>query len=304
MIKCLLDFSLFFYTLFRIIVRSAFFFVLPKTVKDIGDDVIVITGGGKGIGKAIALQFAKYHPSHIVLWGRTEANLQSTAKHVRECGVKCTPMVCDVSQKDMIYKCAKDIQSTIGEVSILVNNAGVVYGQSILESSEENIENTFQVNTLSHFWTMKSFLPGMMNKNRGHIVEISSVLGLMGLRDAADYCSSKFAVTGLTESLYDELGCIPNNNIHITSIHPYMVANDMFSGLRTRLSWLIPPLAEEYVAKRTVEGVLTNRNKVILPRAMYLIILITSLMPIKVQQLMVKLTGADQAMANFHGNQR
>ena len=86
-------------------------------------------------------------------------------------------------------------------MTILINNAGIVNGKNILDLEYNEIKNIFNINIMSHFWLCKQFLPDMINLNKGHIVNISSVCGIMGGGKLTDYCSTKFAVYGFTESL-------------------------------------------------------------------------------------------------------
>ncbi|KAK7093609.1 short-chain dehydrogenase/reductase 3-like [Littorina saxatilis] len=275
--------------------KEAWARISKAEAKSIREDIILVTGGGKGIGKQIALQFAIHKPAHIILWGRTETCLEETANAVRRLDVNCAFMLCDVADREQIYSCAQELKAKFGEVSILVNNAGVVIGNTILDAKPEDIERTFDVNTLAHMWTLKAFLPDMLKNNRGHIVIISSVLGLFGLKGAGDYVSSKFASTGLSESLRQEMRAL-GKNVKVTSVHPYQVDNDMFPGMQTRLSFLLPPLSERDVAERTVDAVLHDSCQILMPRFMYLLYFFNSLMPVTVSTIVNKALGVDKAM--------
>ncbi|XP_022335580.2 short-chain dehydrogenase/reductase 3-like [Crassostrea virginica] len=277
-------------------VKSIVLWPLHRKNKDISSDILLITGGGRGIGRALALEFAKHNPKHIVLWGRTEKSLQQTAEEVRELGVKCSYMICDVSKSQEIYNNYADIKKKIGPVTLLVNNAGIVHGKQIVDIQDEDIQKTLSVNAMAHIWTIKAVLPDMIESNRGHLVSISSVLGLLGMRGISDYCSSKFAISGLMEALHWE---VADHNIHITSVHPYLVDNQMFAGLKLRFPWLVPPLNEGYVAKRTVSAVLTNENSVVMPRIMLLVLWARSLFPVDAMLPILRFTGVDRAMENF-----
>eukprot|EP00105_Crassostrea_gigas_P003440 XP_011416282.1 PREDICTED: short-chain dehydrogenase/reductase 3-like [Crassostrea gigas] len=278
-------------------VKSIVLYPIYRENKDIRDDILLITGGGRGIGKALALEFAKHKPKHIVLWGRTEGSLQKTAEEVSEAGVKCSYMLCDVSQSKEIYKHYADVKKTIGPVTLLVNNAGIVHGGQIMDIPDEDIIKTLSVNAMAHFWTIKAVLPDMIESNRGHLVSISSVLGLLGMRGVSDYCSSKFAISGLMEALQWELQ--EYSNIHITAVHPYLVDNQMFAGLKLRFPWLVPPLNESYVAKQTVSAVLTNRQSVVMPRIMHIVLWARSLFPVDAMLPILRFTGVDRAMMDF-----
>ncbi|GFN92567.1 short-chain dehydrogenase/reductase 3, partial [Plakobranchus ocellatus] len=171
---------------------------LKPREKSLTEDIILITGGGKGIGRSLALEFAKKQPKHIILWERNQSALSDTAKDVQKLGVNCSFMICDVSLKDQVYTMAKEVQAKFGNVTVLINNAGVVNPGSFLVKKIEAIEKTINTNTYAHFWTTRAFLPSMIEQNKGHIVTISSMLGLAGLNGVVDYCISKFAVTGLS----------------------------------------------------------------------------------------------------------
>ncbi|KAK3105552.1 hypothetical protein FSP39_000270 [Pinctada imbricata] len=165
---------------------------------------------------------------------------------------------------------AEEVKKTIGDVTILVNNAGVVFGKHVVDICDEEMEIILNTNCLSHIWSIKAFLPGMMSSQRGHIVSMNSMLGLMGMRGCGDYCTSKHAATGLYESLWWELeDC---QGIRLTSIHPYTVSNQMFEGIKIRFPTLFPMLQEDDVARQTVNAVLCNKKHVVIPRIMNFVI--------------------------------
>jgi len=110
-----------------------------------------------------------------------------------------------VSKWEEVEAVAKKVIEQVGHPTVLVNNAGVVQGKLILDLEPADVEQTFDVNVLAHFWTLKAFLPEMIKKNSGHIVTVSSLMGLVGAAQVADYCASKAAVIGLHESLRYEL---------------------------------------------------------------------------------------------------
>lgn len=277
-----------------IIVKCVILRVFPKKYKSIADDIILITGGGRGIGRQIALKFAKRKPKHIILWGRNEEPLRRTADDVLTHGVPCTIFTCDVCNRETVYKRVEEIKETIGDVTILVNNAGVFNGASVLDDTVDNIQKTFASNALAHIWTYKAFLPGMISQARGHIVTISSMLGMMPLKGASSYCGSKFASTGMAEALDLELLDYPF--IHLTTVYPYQVANEMFKGLKLRFPWLIPALSEELVANATVSAVLTNQKSVLMPAIMYILVPCLSLFPARAMAPFYKFLGVSSAL--------
>nr|KAI8731991.1 short-chain dehydrogenase/reductase 3-like [Biomphalaria glabrata] len=278
--------------------------LVPPKQETLHDAVILVTGGGKGIGRKLALYFAKYHPKHIILWGRTKTALSQTAKNVQDLNVNCSYMICDVTSREQIYSLAKEVEAKYGQVTMLINNAGVVHGNSILSSDPADIENTFRTNTLAHFWTVRAFLPGMINHNCGHIVTVGSLLGLTALNGAADYCSSKYALTGFTESLREELKSMNCTGITVTCVYPYHVDNDMFAGITTRFPSIFHPINEDYLVGKIADAVLTKREKIIVPKLMYLYALASSITPVSAISSVMKFTGVHKAMDQFRQHRK
>lgn len=186
--------------------------VLPTNwyAKNVDEDIVLITGAGSGLGRAIALEYAKLH-SCLVLWDINEAGLRETKKLVeleyekfdRNNEKTCLAYYADVSDKVQVNKLAQkvfedlnvDRKSSENEryVSVLVNNAGIYHGLMLQDLKDEQIERIFKINILAHFWTVRAFLPNMMKHERGHIVEIASMAGITGLHKQVDYCATKFA---------------------------------------------------------------------------------------------------------------
>lgn len=123
-------------------------------------------------------------------------------------GLSAKGFAVDLSDREAVYRAAARVREEIGPVDILINNAGVVCCKTMLEIPDRVIENTFQVNILSHYWTIKSFLPDMIRQKRGHIVTVASVAGMLGTYGCTDYSATKFACIGMHEALYSELRVI------------------------------------------------------------------------------------------------
>lgn len=112
---------------------------------------------------------------------------------------------CDVTNRQAVMDLADKIKSEVGLVSVLVNNVGIMPTHPIEQQTSEEIRKVFDVNVFSQFWTLEAFLPHMKKQNRGHIVAISSIAGVVGLSNLVPYCATKFAVRGLMEALNEEL---------------------------------------------------------------------------------------------------
>ncbi|XP_058808381.1 short-chain dehydrogenase/reductase family 16C member 6-like [Phymastichus coffea] len=245
--------------------------------KNLREEVALVTGAAGGIGRLIAQKLASKGCS-VVAWDINQTGVEETAKLIQEAGGKCWAYHCDVSDREKVYKTAKAVKLDVGNVTILINNAGYVYGSTLLDIPDDEIEMTFKVNIISHYWTTKAFLKEMMRENHGHIVTIASVAGLLGTYNCTDYCATKFAACGYHESLFTELRTHGYDGIQATLVCPYFINTGMFSGVKPRLR---PMLEPEYVASEVVAAIGANENWVILPRAMRYFLPLKFWMPAK-----------------------
>lgn len=124
---------------------------------DYGDEICLITGAAQGLGKQLALEFAERN-AVLVLWDIQEEKLKAVASEIEEMGKKVYMYVCDCSRREDIYKVAARVKEEVGSVSILVNNAGILNVRTFMDADEEEIEQTFRVNTLAHFWVSVRWL--------------------------------------------------------------------------------------------------------------------------------------------------
>ncbi|ANW95016.1 3-ketoacyl-ACP reductase [Wenyingzhuangia fucanilytica] len=183
----------------------------------------LITGAGKGIGKAIALALAA-EGVNIALLARTEKDLLATAKEVTALGVKAVTVVADVASLEEVNKATGIVFSKFDSIDILINNAGIGKFGKFLELSVKEWEQIIQVNLMGTYYVTRAFLPQMIERNSGDIINISSTAGLRGAAVTSAYSASKFAVLGLTESLMQE---VRKNNIRVTALTPSTTATDM-----------------------------------------------------------------------------
>ncbi|XP_044160506.1 17-beta-hydroxysteroid dehydrogenase 13-like [Bufo gargarizans] len=251
---------------------------IPVKRKSVSGDIVLITGSGHGIGRLTALEFAKLQ-SVLVLWDINKDGIEETAEQCRKLGAKAFTYVVDCSKKNEIYAAAEKVKTTIGDVDILINNAGVVFGVEFLDLQDHQIEKTFEVNILAHFWITKSFLPAMLKKNQGHIATVASVCGHLGLTYLVDYCASKFGAVGFHESMTLELASLGKEGIKTTCLCPVFVNTGFVHDPSTRI-W--PVLTPEYVAKAFVDGILTNKKMIILPPSVKMYLIMSNFLPQRV----------------------
>ncbi|KAK9966225.1 hypothetical protein ABG768_003348 [Culter alburnus] len=283
------------------IINAVFRTVLRPRLKSVDGEVCLITGAGGGLGRLFALEFAR-EGAELVLWDcNTEAN-EHTARLVRELGRKAHTYTVDLSKRESIYQTADRVRKEVGDVNILVNNAGVVAGRRFLECPDELLERTLLVNCHALFWMTKAFLPQMKTKNHGHIVTVASTLGLFSTACVEDYCASKFGAVGfhesLTHSLLTEEGV---DGVKTTLICPYIVNTGMFAGcqIRKELQGLIPPLDPLYCVQESMKAILADQQMVCIPRVMYFAILSRALLPWDANVATYRFMGGDKCMYSF-----
>ncbi|KAH0587852.1 hypothetical protein H2248_006607 [Termitomyces sp. 'cryptogamus'] len=224
--------------------RSLFF---GPSQFDWGEQIVVITGGSSGVGELLANTLAVRNVTVVVL---------DIEPIVTE-NYNITYYKCDVSQWEEVEAVSKRVIEEIGEPTILVNNAGVVQGKLILDLTPADIHQTFSVNTLAHFWTLKAFLPTMIKNETGHIVTISSVLGYIGTPRLVDYCASKAAAISLNESLRYELDIkYKCPRIRTTLVTPGHIMTPMFNTFSTPdtafYKFLFPSVQPVALVKRII----------------------------------------------------
>jgi all-trans-retinol dehydrogenase (NAD+) len=264
----------------------------------IEDRTILITGGASGLGRLLAVKAAALG-GRVVLWDVNETNLDRVAGEIGAEGRPVMALRCDVSNRDDVDRAAREVTETFGPVDILVNNAGVVSGRFFLDCTDEELRRTMDVNAMAHFWTVRAFLPGMIERGRGHIVTMASAAGIVGVSRMVDYCASKAAVFGFDEALRMEIRQ-KRWPIRTTVVCPYFINTGMFDGVKTRFAALLPILEEEKVADRIIRAILKGRKRVITPPMVYSVWLLR-LLPVVVFDFVADLMGINAAMKSFAG---
>ncbi|XP_015600662.1 short-chain dehydrogenase/reductase family 16C member 6 [Cephus cinctus] len=237
------------------------FIPMKYKMKSIDGEIALVTGGGGGLGRLLSLRLANLG-AIVVVWDINENGIDETVKLVQAAGGTCYGYVCDLCDREDVYQKAVVLRQEVGKVSILINNAGIVTGKKFLETPDQLIIRTMNVNVMSHFWTVKAFLPAMMEDNKGHIVSIASLAGYVGIPKLVDYCASKFAAVGFDEALRMELEAA-GYNINTTVICPYFIrSTGMFEDVQSRF---VPTLSSNEVADSVIEAMRCNEKFTILP---------------------------------------
>ncbi|MDT3425501.1 3-oxoacyl-[acyl-carrier protein] reductase [Paenibacillus forsythiae] len=180
----------------------------------------VITGAGKGIGKALALTLAK-EGANLGLISRTAADLEALKAAIAEVyNVKVSIAVADVSVREEAESAVAAIQNDLGTFDVLINNAGVANFGTLVDMDPEEWKRHIDINLFGVYYVTRAALPSMIEKKAGSIINVSSTAGERGFATGSAYCASKFALMGLTEALFQE---VRKFNIRVTALTPSTV---------------------------------------------------------------------------------
>ena len=187
----------------------------------------LITGAGKGIGKAVAIALAK-EGVNIVLIARTQADIDEVAQEINTYDVKTLALTADVADINSVNLAIEKAIASFQTIDILINNAGIAAFGKFLELEPAEWERIIQVNLMGVYYVTRAILPNMIERQTGDIINISSTAGLNGNALTSAYSASKFALLGLTDSLMQEMR---KHNIRVTALTPSTVATDMAKEL-------------------------------------------------------------------------
>jgi 3-oxoacyl-[acyl-carrier protein] reductase len=196
-------------------------------MNDLKNKNALITGAGKGIGKAIALALAK-EGVNVILLARTQDEIENVAAKARSLRVKALAITADVADINSVNAAVEKALAEFKTIDILINNAGIAVFGKFLELEPADWERIIQVNLMGTYYVTRAVLPGMIERQTGDIINISSTAGLNGNALTSAYSASKFAVLGLTDSLMQE---VRKYNIRVTALTPSTVATDMAKEL-------------------------------------------------------------------------
>ncbi|XP_072939320.1 17-beta-hydroxysteroid dehydrogenase 13-like isoform X2 [Epargyreus clarus] len=245
-------------------------FFIPPEPKSVAGEIVLITGAGHGMGREMAQRFAKLG-AVVVCVDINAAGNQETAEIIKEEKGKAHTYQCDVTNCEAIKTMADKVKREVGDVTMLVNNAGIMPCKPLLKTTEKEIRASYEVNVLAHLWLLQTFLPSMMQRNHGHVVAMSSMAGVIGLRNLVPYCGTKFAVRGMMEALHEELREDPRDfsGIKLTCICPYIVDTGLCKNPKIKFPSLMKIISPQEAADNIVDAVRRNYNEITIPSSLY-----------------------------------
>ncbi len=271
-------------------------------MKNFSGKVAAITGAGSGIGQATALALAA-EGCHLALADISQRGLEDTQAKIGNKNIKVSTHLVDVGNREAVYQYAKDVVTEHGRVNVIMNNAGVGLGETVEAMSYDNFEWLMNINFWGVVYGTKAFLPLLKQSGEGHIINISSIFGMIGVPTQSAYNAAKFAVRGFTESLREELeierSCVSASSVHPGGVKTNIARNSrmgdmgaLSKGSHDEIAKMFEKIAmttPESAAKTILAGVRKNERRILIGADATLIDTTQRLMPSGYQRILERL---------------
>lgn len=246
-------------------------------LNDVRGKVALVTGASSGIGEALARELAQ-QGAKVALVARRGDRLEAIAKELTEAGHEARACVCDIRDPESIASAAAEVRNAWGEIELLINSAGYARHILFVDHDPEDIQEMILTNYMGTVRWIKQVLPAMRERRQGWIINVSSFAGRVGQADEVAYSASKFAVTGLSEGLSQELAPL---GIHVLCVFPTLVKTEMFTP---EVMARMPDAAGTFIeaddfARRTLRALAKGRIEAVIPASMKGPILLNMLFP-------------------------
>lgn len=271
---------------------------------------VLITGGASGIGRIMGRICLEKGASNLIVWDINQANIDKTEAELSdvkpaEAGVskgQIHSYIVNVSEPQAIKSAYEKMKSEVGEVDILVNCAGIVRGNNTFDKQTvQDIDLTMDINANAPMYVALAVLPDMLRRDRGHICNIASAAGMLGVPKLSVYCASKWAVIGWTESMRVELKQA-RSHVRVTSVAPYFINTGMFDGVNSKV---FPILDPEKTAAKIIRAVEVGKSFRGIPFAYHFIRIWQGLLPnFLFDFIFGKVFGVYSVMDHFTGRRK
>lgn len=271
---------------------------------------VLITGGASGIGRIMGRICLEKGASNLIVWDINQANIDKTEAGLSdvkpaEAGVskgQIHSYIVNVSDPQAIKSEYEKVKSEVGEVDILVNCAGIVRGNNTFDKQTvQDIDLTMDINANAPMYVALAVLPDMLRRDRGHICNIASAAGMLGVPKLSVYCASKWAVIGWTESMRVELKQA-HSHVRVTSVAPYFINTGMFDGVNSKV---FPILDPEKTAAKIIRAIEVGKSFRCIPFAYHFIRIWQGLLPnFLFDFIFGKIFGVYSVMDHFTGRRK
>jgi NADP-dependent 3-hydroxy acid dehydrogenase YdfG len=271
---------------------------MAKEAKILTGQVAAITGGARGIGRAMAYAFVRQGLRVAI----GDLDVEAARKTAEEIGNGTIALELNVCERASMEHFADEVERQLGPVDVFVNNAGIMQLGRLLEEDDATAHRMVDINLHGVLYGMKVVLPRMVARNRGHLVNVASQAGKFGFAGGATYCATKFAVVGVTEAARQELRLTGADGVALSVVMPAIVNTELGGGLsKPRGQKDIQP---EDVADATVEALQTERFDVWVPRENARIGAITGVIPRRGREAITRAMKADRTLWSIDADQR
>jgi short-subunit dehydrogenase len=231
-------------------------------MKDLKNKVVLITGAARGMGRLHANNFAR-EGSRVVITDIDEAELKKASAEMEGSGYTVHPYILDISNHDACFEVVRKVESEVGPIDVLVNNAGIAINENVMDTSESTFRRITDVNYLGSVWMMHAVVPGMLKRGSGHVVNVCSIVAKVVPVKLGAYSATKCALIGITDAIRQEL---KGTGVRFTIVNPGYIATGMFEGAKVPLitGWQDP----QNVADALINAVKKNREEIFVPRFM------------------------------------
>lgn len=267
-------------------------------MRNLAQKRVLLTGAGHGLGRELALAFASAG-AEVVATDVNLAGVEETAAQIRQAGGQASAAALDVTSLEMIREFRERLHAERGPIDVLINNAGIVRGGPFLDVPVEGHLATYRVNTLGMVSMTHAFLPDLISRPEGHLVNIASASGLIALPYATTYASSKWAALGFSESIREELRVLGHRQVRVTAIAPSYIDTGMAAGVKVPA--LTRMLRAADVAQMTLRAVQRNRELVLTPWLVYITPFTRGVLPPFMFRKLCDWFGITRGMASWHG---
>ncbi len=239
----------------------------------------LVTGASSGLGRLLAVRFAREGARAVALVARRRALLEEVAREVAAVGAEPLVLPCDVTDRGAVFAAAEQALARFGTVDVLVNNAGYGRHRRFLEWDLDDMERMLRVNFLGTLYWTKALLPAMVERRRGWLVFMASVGGKIGVPEESAYAASKFAMVGLAEALSVE---VEDAGVHVLTVCPGAIRTDFFGPEELAR---MPPVAKrsmiepEPVIEAIIEALRRGKREVTVPRAIAVAYVVRAIAP-------------------------
>ncbi|MEU1981635.1 SDR family oxidoreductase [Nocardia sp. NPDC019395] len=263
---------------------------------------VLITGAAMGLGKLFAERAVREGATAVVLWDINETGLRDTAAELRAAGGTVHTYTVDVSDRTAVAGAADSVRVDVGDIDVLVNNAGIVRGNTYFWETKDrdDIDKTMSINALAPMYVTLEFLPAMVaGTGQARVLTIASSAGLVHNPRMSVYAASKWAALGWSDSVRIELGQAGHDHVKVTTVCPTYINTGMFEGAKG--FWLTPILDQHKVVETSWTEMKRGTPVVIMPWTSRLNKALSGVLPLKLRDLFLNTVGVYHSMDQFTG---